>query len=743
MLANQIIAEQEIDQKSLRKGVNQLVLDRIREVSPFLALIFIAYDSLENYLLPATISRAGSVAAAISALIYIAIWRLTISRKIPFQYAHPVLAFMTALALLPSFITMALLHDSHRGAELLLTTFACSVVFASRFWFGSIALTVVAGWTAFLWLFLPPVPMYYSFALYSGVLLSVVVQEYTRSTTVRLLRMKMESQQQAADTKQALQEAYQADALFRAVIEGTSDAVFVKDQEGRYLMVNPAYLRDFGRPREMLLGRTASEVYGEADGQQIAINEREVMESGKSRTVEETLRAIQKTYLSNVSPYINREGEITGIVGISRNITERKQAEKRLAELVSQLKAAKKQAEQATEAKSNFLTHMSHEIRTPMNGVLGMSELLLETPLDPEQREYASTIRDSAEALLEVINDILDLSKIEAGKMPIEQVPFNLAEQIRNTTGFIQPSARSKNLAFESHIDAEVAPVIVSDPIRLRQILLNLLSNAVKFTDKGQIVLRATMHSRSESNALLQISVEDSGIGVPADKLEHIFERFAQVDGSTTRKYGGTGLGLSISRQLAELMGGDISVRSQPGIGSTFLVEIPVGIAANDEHVEERQTSAKNASDGSPADISRLNVLLVEDNFINQKVALQMLGKIGVTADLAGDGIEAVEMARRKPYDVILMDCEMPRMNGFEATAQILQQSPPDTAPAVFALTANAMVGYEEQCLAAGMQGYLTKPLDRKALHESLGKVARGNGQNGRFRPKQNVINER
>jgi CheY-like chemotaxis protein len=299
---------------------------------------------------------------------------------------------------------------------------------------------------------------------------------------------------------------------------------------------------------------------------------------------------------------------------------------------------------------------------------------------------------------------------------------------IRSTVAVIQSGVKAKRLTLETLISDALPSQVIADPIRLRQIMLNLLSNALKFTHQGGITLLVETTSLAADGACLRISVQDTGIGIAQDKLEHIFEKFAQADSSTTRRYGGTGLGLSISQQLARLMGGTIGVKSIPDVGSTFWVDVPVRLPAQAVAAGAPQPPARATSPFADpsvgAHLKSLKVLLAEDNLVNQKVALQMLKRLGCRTDLAQDGVEAVQMALENSYDLILMDCEMPKMNGFEATAEILQYAPAANPPVIFALTAHAMVGYQEKCLAAGMKGYLAKPLEKEALLQSLMSVA-------------------
>ncbi len=413
----------------------------------------------------------------------------------------------------------------------------------------------------------------------------------------------------------------------------------------------------------------------------------------------------------------DRDGYL-GRLYIFEDVTEKRR-------ILDQLKNAKKAAEEGSRVKADFLACMSHEIRTPMNGVLGMVQLLLSTNLDSEQHEFAEAIYESAEGLLSIINDILDFSKLEAGKLGIENVRFNLFEHAHMTAAIVEPQVRDKGLEFDVEITPGTPESVIADPTRLRQIMLNLLGNATKFTHAGKISLRVHATDIGPENAQLRISVQDTGIGIAPDQLKKVFDKFTQADNSTTRKYGGTGLGLSICQQLAQLMGGDVGVESTPDVGSTFWVEVPVHLSSTQAAVGAQYEQPQPVVKNEVVDASGLNILLAEDNMINQKVAEKILQKLGCHADIANDGQEAVQLATRKSYDLILMDCEMPVMNGFEATAEILKVLGKNTPPIV-ALTAHALEGYAEKCAQAGMSGYITKPLNMKEFMGMIQKHAAG-----------------
>ena len=652
----------------------------------------------------------------------------------------------------------------------------------------------------------------------------------------------------------------ESEERLRAFFDNSPFEIFLKDTQGRHVLVNRKFEEMNGFTEGEVIGKTTHEIFPQSFADISVKQDRTVIESGNviSTELEATIANDLRITVTDKFPVRSADGGIAGVGGIVTDITDRKERERQLAELVENLEIARDEAEAANQAKSAFLATMSHEIRTPMNSVVGMTSLLLDTEQTAEQREFTEIVRNSSDALLTIINDILDFSKIEAGRLELELQTFELRDCIQGALDLLASKATEKNLELAYVVSPNTPEAIIGDMSRLRQVLVNLLNNALKFTEQGEVILSVSIDptsSATSSNSILQFSVTDSGVGIPAERMDRLFQPFSQVDASISRRHGGTGLGLAISKRLCELMGGRMWVESEEGKGSVFHFNINAeavdkseydflhaiqpqlrmkrllvvenndtsrnlivdqtrewgmqphatasanealgwirqgehfDLAIVDRHMPDmegieltstirKQSNAKdlpiimltslgeqegelaglnfdaflgkpikpsqlfdvlvNISVGKPVthqvreqvttstfdeSMGRefpLRILLTEDNANNQKLALLVLSRLGYRADVAGNGIEALEALQRQSYDVVLMDVQMPEMDGLEATRRIRKKRPNNQTPWIIAMTANAMQGDREMCLEAGMNDYVTKPIRIEQVTTSL-----------------------
>jgi PAS domain S-box-containing protein len=547
-------------------------------------------------------------------------------------------------------------------------------------------------------------------------------------------RAKAEAESGRQTTQLLMQDLQKLQRDYALVLNAIGEGIHWIDCDGQIIFENPASARMLGWEISELLGRPAHATmhHTRADGSNYPQCECPIyatLRTGVSQRVDNEVfwrkdgTSIPVEYMT--TPVRDENGKIIGAVVAFTDITERKQIEQALQRQQTELHAAKEVAEAANRAKSEFLANMSHEIRTPMNGVIGMTSLLLDTSLTEQQHNFAETIQLSGEALLTIVNDILDFSKIEAGKLELETVDIDLAHVVRGALELLKGTAESKCLELRASIDPDAPTELRADGGRLRQVLLNLIGNAIKFTPHGEVKLHISVDRQTEEMAFLRFRITDTGIGINLETQARLFQAFTQADGSTTRRFGGTGLGLAICKQLVEKMHGDLGVESSAGAGSTFWFTLELAKQSKDvvriapQETKDMSLSEPKIEPGNDSrPLRRQRVLIAEDNAVNQRVAIAQLMKLGYAADSVTNGLEVLEALSRIPYDVILMDCQMPELDGYETTRQVRNRG--GHQPYIIAMTANAMQGDRELCLATGMDSYISKPMRIADLKSAL-----------------------
>lgn len=538
-----------------------------------------------------------------------------------------------------------------------------------------------------------------------------------------------------SDVKQAERELRRQGHLMSTVLETTPDLIILKDSDLLYQSVNQAFLRYVGKEERQIVGRSVHDVFEMPHARDFAEADTYVLTTGEELVKDEVVPGAEENRWFQVArrPVRDDEGNIIGLVSSHRDITQRKAME-------DQLQEARREAEAANRSKSEFLATMSHEIRTPMNGILGVTDLVLSSDLSQDQRHYMNMVRQSAESLLSLLNDILDFSKIEAGRLDLQPAPFNLRQMLETTVRTFRVQAEEKGLELSAVIENSLPEYVRGDSSRVRQVVANLVSNAVKFTEKGRVVVRVgsagdSIHeSSAEETFRLLFSVEDSGIGIQFEDQKILFQSFTQLGARNIRRGDGSGLGLAISRKLVEMMGGSITLTSQPGVGSTFEFILPFGRVEPAE-VRDAVTPGADAvgltgDEGVPAEWS-LKILLAEDNMVNRVFAVKLMERQGHRVRAVENGREALAALEEESFDLILMDVQMPDMDGLEATQAIRAHSGDKFCPdiPIVATTAHAMKGDRERFLEVGMSAYVSKPLNAERLNDAIYAVMKGRGR--------------
>jgi len=524
--------------------------------------------------------------------------------------------------------------------------------------------------------------------------------------------------------KQAEEALRKSESLFRDLFESARDLIIVLSPAGGIVSLNPAFEARTGWRRDEWIKKPFEKLVHPEDLTLAYQNLARAARGGSTDLFVLRIRGADGKYFAaelQLAAEV-QSGSVTGLLGIARDVTERKLAE-------NVLRKAKEAAEAAARIKSEFLANMSHEIRNPLNAILGMGELLLETPVSPEQRDYLNILKRSGENLLGIINNVLDFSKIEAGRLELEHIEFDLAPLIGETMEALAVEAHEKGLELACRLDPALPVRLRGDPVRLKQVLTNLIGNAIKFTEKGEVVLRAGLRERERGEGVLLFSVSDTGIGIPRDKLDLVFESFTQADSSVTRKYGGTGLGIPISRQLVEMMGGRIWAESTPGKGSTFHFTAKFGMGdgagAPSPEVDLSREEVCTPAPGrvQSAENGTLRILLVEDSEDNRLLIKSFLKNTPHVVDIAENGREALDKFKAARYDLVLMDMQMPVMDGYTATRMIREWEGKNIAnkrTPIIALTAHALEYDNNRSMEAGCDSHLTKPVKKEVLLESI-----------------------
>jgi PAS domain S-box-containing protein len=508
-------------------------------------------------------------------------------------------------------------------------------------------------------------------------------------------------------------ELIRTEAQARIIGETSIDTMVIFNSDGIVLNLNPAAILMFGFHEDELVGQSICKmlpmISEHSNDQLFKIREHFLVE--KLSDVK-PIRKDGTTFYAEIQIGEAMIDDIPIFACTISDITERKKAEQEMLQ-------AKEEAEQAARVKTEFLAMMSHEIRTPMNGIIGMTDLLIDSGLNTEQLEYAEIVRKSSDALLNVINDILDFSKIESGKMELEQVPLELKSLIEETFDLFTAQTRERELHMEYYIDHKLPAHILGDVTRLRQILINLVGNAVKFTEQGTIYVLINLLEEKEDFLEIEFIIQDTGIGITPEQIVHLFKPFSQLDSSMSRKYGGTGLGLAICKTLVELMGGKIRNEQNSEAGATFVFTI----LARTYYYSDALQNTVNQTVADELAVSRaasLQIIIAEDHEVNQKLLLRILQKLGHSVELAVNGLEVLELVNRKSFDLILMDLQMPEMDGFKATKAIMEQVPQEQIPIIIAVTASTSQTDMDHCTALGMSGYISKPIKIKSVQKML-----------------------